>query len=74
MLAFALSFNEVILTTFTRGQQPTPPIWMLGERVRPGQRPAPNVVAVFLIAVTFPPILLAYSLTRGGEPIGGWEA
>ncbi len=67
MLAFALSFDEAIVTTFTAGQQSTLPIWMLTELVRPRQRPVTNVVAVFVIAVTFFPILAAYYLTRGGE-------
>ena len=39
MLAFALSFDEVIVTTFTAGQQTTLPIWMLSELIRPRQRP-----------------------------------
>ena len=42
----------MIVTTFTAGQQTTLPIWMLGELVRPRQRPVTNVVAVFVIAVT----------------------
>ncbi len=71
MLAFALSFDEVIVTTFTAGQQSTLPIWMLNELVRPRQRPVTNVVAVFVIAVTFVPILVAYYLTRGTEGTTG---
>ena len=71
MLAFALSFDEVIVTTFTAGQQSTLPIWMLTELIRPRQRPVTNVVAVFVIAVTFLPILAAYYLTRGTELVGG---
>ena len=71
MLAFALSFDEVIVTTFTAGQQTTLPIWMLAELVRPRQRPVTNVVAVFVIAVTLLPILLAYWLTRGTEETAG---
>ncbi|MDH3474421.1 MAG: ABC transporter permease [Rhodospirillales bacterium] len=71
MLAFALSFDEVIVTTFTAGQQSTLPIWMLSELVRPRQRPVTNVVAVFVIAATFGPILIAYYLTRGGEETAG---
>ena len=71
MLAFALSFDEVIVTTFTAGQQTTLPIWMLSELVRPRQRPVTNVVAVFVIAVTFLPILAAYYLTRDGEHAEG---
>ena len=71
MLAFALSFDEVIVTTFTAGQQSTLPIWMLTELVRPRQRPVTNVVAVFVIAVTFVPILIAYYMTRGTETVAG---
>lgn len=71
MLAFALSFDEVIVTTFTAGQETTLPIWMLAELVRPRQRPVTNVVAVLVIAVTLLPILAAYRLTRGGEGMTG---
>ena len=67
MLAFALSFDEVIVTTFTSGQQQTLPIWMLEELVRPRQRPVTNVVAMVVVLVTFLPILAAFYLTRGGE-------
>ena len=71
MLAFALSFDEVIVTTFTAGQQSTLPIWMLNELIRPRQRPVTNVVAIFVVAITFIPILAAYYLTREGEHTGG---
>lgn len=71
MLAFALSFDEVIVTTFTAGQQQTLPIWMLEELVRPRQRPVTNVVAMVVVLVTFMPILAAYYLTRDGDQIGG---
>jgi len=64
MLAFALSFDEVIVTTFTAGQQETLPIWMYGELIRPRQRPVTNVVAIIVIAVTMIPIICAYYLTR----------
>ena len=71
MLAFALSFDEVIVTTFTAGQQQTLPIWMLGELLRPRQRPVTNVVAVFVILLTFGPILMAYYLTRDTHDVAG---
>jgi putative spermidine/putrescine transport system permease protein len=71
MLAFALSFDEVIVTTFTAGQQTTLPIWMLNELARPRQRPVTNVVAVFVIAVTFIPILIAFYLTRDTQSAAG---
>jgi putative spermidine/putrescine transport system permease protein len=59
MLAFALSFDEVIVTTFTAGQQTTLPIWMFSELIRPRQRPITNVVAVFIMFITFIPIVFA---------------
>ena len=72
MLAFALSFDEVIVTTFTAGQQSTLPIWMLQELIRPRQRPVTNVVAIVVFAATVIPILVAYWLTKdGGETAGG---
>lgn len=71
MLAFALSFDEVIVTTFTGGQQSTLPIWMLQELIRPRQRPVTNVVAMVVVLVTFLPILAAYYLTRDGDQIAG---
>ena len=71
MLAFALSFDEVIVTTFTAGQQSTLPIWMLTELIRPRQRPLTNVVAIFVIAVTLVPILVAYYLTRDTDTVAG---
>ena len=67
LLAFALSFDEVIVTTFTAGQQTTLPIWMLQELIRPRQRPVTNVVAVFIIGLTFIPIIAAYWLTQAGD-------
>ncbi|MDD8023380.1 MAG: ABC transporter permease [Paracoccaceae bacterium] len=73
MLAFALSFDEVIVTTFTAGQQTTLPIWMLEELVRPRQRPVTNVVAMAVVLVTVLPILAAYYLTRDGEHIAGQD-
>ena len=71
MLAFALSFDEVIVTTFTAGQQSTLPIWMLNELVRPRQRPVTNVVAMVVVIVTFLPILAAFYLTRDTDQVSG---
>jgi putative spermidine/putrescine transport system permease protein len=71
MLAFALSFDEVIVTTFTAGQQQTLPIWMLEELIRPRQRPVTNVVAIVVVLVTLIPILAAFYLTRDGDQVAG---
>ncbi len=70
MLAFALSFDEVIVTTFTAGQQSTLPIWIFSQLTRPRDRPVTNVVALFVILLTTLPILLAYRLTSGGQEGG----
>jgi putative spermidine/putrescine transport system permease protein len=64
MLAFALSFDELVVTTFTAGQQQTLPIWMFSQLTKPRQRPVTNVVAVFVVALTTIPILLANRLTE----------
>ncbi|MFZ4826790.1 MAG: ABC transporter permease [Phototrophicaceae bacterium] len=64
LLAFALSFDEVIVTTFTAGQQQTLPIWIFSQLTRPRDRPVTNVVALLVMLATFIPIILAYRLTQ----------
>jgi putative spermidine/putrescine transport system permease protein len=63
MLAFALSFDEVIVTTFTSGQQMTLPIWIFSQLTRPRDRPVTNVVAITVILLTFIPILIAQRIS-----------
>jgi putative spermidine/putrescine transport system permease protein len=67
MLAFALSFDEIIVTTFTAGQQQTLPIWIFSSLVRPRQRPVTNVVAVLVIVLTFVPIILSQRFARRAD-------
>jgi putative spermidine/putrescine transport system permease protein len=65
MLAFALSFDEVIVTTLTAGANNTLPIWIFGA-IRLGQRlPEVNVVVSFVILVTIVPVVIAARLTGG---------
>jgi putative spermidine/putrescine transport system permease protein len=64
MLAFALSFDEIIVTLFTAGHERTLPIWFFNELFRPRDRPITNVVAVIVVTVTLIPIILAYHLTK----------
>jgi putative spermidine/putrescine transport system permease protein len=64
MLAFALSFDEVIVTTFTAGQQSTLPIWIFSQLTRPRDRPVTNVVAFLVVTITALPILLAHYLSQ----------
>jgi putative spermidine/putrescine transport system permease protein len=71
LLSFALSFDEVIVTTFTAGQEMTLPIWFYSELFRPRDRPITNVVAIFVIFVTMIPILLVQRLTQAGEDMHG---
>ena len=64
LLAFALSFDEIVVTTFTAGAQSTLPIWIFGN-IRLGQQlPQVNVVVLFVIAITIIPVTLAQRLTR----------
>jgi putative spermidine/putrescine transport system permease protein len=64
LLAFALSFDEIVVTTFTAGAQNTLPIWIFGN-IRLGQQlPQVNVVVLIVIAVTIVPVALAQRLTR----------
>jgi putative spermidine/putrescine transport system permease protein len=64
LLAFALSFDEVIVTTFTAGAQETLPIFILDNIERGQQLPVVNVVAFFVIAVTAIPVILAQRVIR----------
>ena len=71
MLAFALSFDEIIVTTFTAGHERTLPLWLLNQLSRPRDVPVTNVVAMLVMLVTMLPILGAYYLTKGGEGVAG---
>jgi len=66
MLAFALSFDEVIVTTFTAGAQSTLPIWIFGQIRHGVLLPEVNVVVSFVILITVIPVLFAARLTGGG--------
>jgi putative spermidine/putrescine transport system permease protein len=64
LLAFALSFDEIVVTTFTAGAQSTLPIWIFGN-IRLGQQlPQVNVVVLFVILISVIPVGLAQRLTR----------
>lgn len=71
MLAFALSFDEIIVTTFTSGHERTLPIWLLNQLGKPRDVPVTNAVAMLVMLATMLPIIGAYYLTRGGEGIAG---
>ncbi|WP_116102518.1 ABC transporter permease [Amycolatopsis thermalba] len=71
LLAFALTFDEIIVTTFTLGAGlQTLPIWILDNLFRPNQAPVVNVVAAVLIVVSTVPVYLAQRLS-GDTASGG---
>jgi putative spermidine/putrescine transport system permease protein len=77
LLAFALSFDEIIVTTFTLGAgQETLPIWIFSNIFRGRQAPIVNVVAVFSVLISIIPVYLAHRLTReeGGAASRGGAA
>jgi putative spermidine/putrescine transport system permease protein len=71
LLAFALSFDELIVTIFTAGHEVTLPIWLLNQLTRPRDAAITNVVAMMVMLITALPIIAAYYLTRGTETIAG---
>jgi putative spermidine/putrescine transport system permease protein len=71
LLAFGLSFDEVIVTVFTAGSDQTLPIWIFTNLARPNQLPIINVVALVVIAISIIPVWAAQKLAG---PIEGDEA
>jgi putative spermidine/putrescine transport system permease protein len=73
MLAFALSFDEIIVTTFTIGAgEETLPIWIFRNLFRPNQLPIVDAVAVILILLSIIPVYVAHRLTNDeGGGVGG---
>jgi putative spermidine/putrescine transport system permease protein len=68
LLAFALSFDEIIVTTFTAGDQQTLPIWIFTNYSRPNQLPVVNVAGLMVIVLSFIPVFVASRLTQ--DPAG----
>ena len=62
LLAFALSFDEVIVTIFTAGANQTLPIWIFATLARPAELPIVNVVALFVLVVSIIPVYIATRL------------
>lgn len=63
VLAFGLSFDEIVVTTFTAGAgSPTLPIWIYNNLFRPNQAPVVNVVAVVLVLASLLPVWIAQRL------------
>jgi putative spermidine/putrescine transport system permease protein len=71
ILAFSLSFDEVIVTTFTAGNQQTLPIWIFSQMLKPRNRPITNVTAMLVVLITALPILFAQRITAGASESEG---
>ena len=71
LLAFALSFDEVVVTLFTAGYQETLPLWIYNQFRLPNNAPEVNAVAVFVILLTTIPVLLAQRLMRDSGGVTG---
>ena len=65
LLAFGLSFDEIVVTTFTAGPGiQTLPIWIFNNLFRPNQAPIVNVVAATLVVFSIIPIYLSQRLSQ----------
>jgi putative spermidine/putrescine transport system permease protein len=71
LLAFGLSFDEVIVTVFTSGSDQTLPIWIFTNLARPQQLPVINVVAFVVVLISIIPV---YAAQRLAGPAEGEEA
>ncbi|HVQ58430.1 MAG TPA: ABC transporter permease [Solirubrobacterales bacterium] len=72
LLAFALSFDEIIVTTFTLGAgDETLPIWIFRNLFRPNQLPVVNVVALLVILISIIPVYLAHRLSSDEGGVTG---
>lgn len=69
LLAFALSFDEIVVTNFTAGTQETLPIWIFSHLTRATQRPIVNVAALFVIVISIVPVYLSARLSGAGRQL-----
>jgi putative spermidine/putrescine transport system permease protein len=68
LLAVALSFDEIVVTTFTSGATgQTLPQWIFDNVFRPNQLPIVNVVATAVVVLSIVPVWLAQRLTAGDQ-------
>ena len=74
LLAFALSFDEIVVTNFVSGSEMTIPKFIYLNLRQPRNRPIVNVVAVVVIVVMVIPVYIAQRLAGGGGSGGGRAA
>jgi putative spermidine/putrescine transport system permease protein len=71
LLAFALSFDEIVVTNFVSGTEITIPKFIYNNLRQPRNRPIVNVVAVIVLLVMVIPVYIAQKLAGGGESATG---
>jgi len=70
LLAFALSFDEVVVTIFTAPPGvDTLPLWILKEMSRPNQASVVNVVATVVILISLIPVYISQRLSRAQDEV-----
>ncbi|MGZ4137907.1 MAG: ABC transporter permease [Actinomycetota bacterium] len=66
LLAFGLSFDEIVVTNFTAGAKLTLPIWIFANIRMPRAQHMVNAVALVLMVASIVPVYFAQRLTQGG--------
>lgn len=69
LLAFGLSFDEIVVTNFTAGSTLTLPLWIFNNIRLPRQQPVVNAVALVLMLLSIVPVYFAQRLTGGVQPV-----
>jgi putative spermidine/putrescine transport system permease protein len=67
LLAFGLSFDEIVVTKYLAGTTQTLPLWIYNNLLRPFNRPIVNVVSLFVLLVSVIPIYIAQRLTGSAQ-------
>jgi putative spermidine/putrescine transport system permease protein len=74
LLAFGLSFDEIVVTKYLAGTILTLPLWIYGNIQRPFNRPIVNVVVLVVLVLSVIPIYIAQRLTGSAQGIASAEA
>jgi putative spermidine/putrescine transport system permease protein len=74
LLAFGLSFDEIVVTNFTAGPKLTLPIWIFNNIRTPQQQPVVNAVALLLMVASIIPVYFAQRFAGGADAIGAGVA
>ena len=74
LLAFGLSFDEIVVTNFTAGPKLTLPIWIFNNIRTPQQQPVVNAVALVLMFASIIPVYFAQRFAGGADAIGAGVA